>query len=234
MKKKFLASVRNLMLAKARLLNVISIAERMDDDKDNENQDYAEHSSIIAHACTSGLDNCNGQWPHETGIVDFLAKEYKEIDYGDLMDDSTKKGYEEFYLDQIKAIKNEFKDEDSWEYYGYVDSVVKDMAKLLLVDGDITNFEKELYIKIAEGLGVKEAHYSLHLTRSAENSKESILETLHVIPDLSKKQIEYIDSEYENLKELHDMSEEDIRDNLPGISKSVARAIKKKLNEAFK
>ena len=232
--KSFFASVRNLMIAKARLLNVISIAERVGDDKGGE-QDHAEHLKIICENCTYGLDSDMGVWPLELKIEAFLIKEFKKLDFEEIFwAPSSGKSYEEFYLDEIKAIKNEFKDENSTEYFGYKDSVLRGMAQLLVVDGEVTNFEREVYIKIAKGLGFSEVYAETSLTVRLDSSKQSILETLKIIPDLSKKQIDYIDSEYKDLKELHDMSEEDIRDNLPGITKAVARAIKKKLDDAFK
>ena len=170
--------------------------------------------------------------------LDFYQKKYKEIYEAKI--EGEVDGINEYFLVQIDAIKKEFNDSknDKEEYVIISNLIVRCMAELLHVDSVISSAEKEAYDYIAKNLGVKniEAESMLRVTenRSKEANREAILKTFEMIPNLTKKQIAYIESEYYDLKKLHDMSEEDIRGNLPGISKATARAIKKKLNEAFK
>lgn len=248
-KKKHLTSVENIMFAKFRLLALITLVERIGTDRNIGDLDVEKHSKILATTCVFIHYQEFIDYPYEAlakkyDSMDFIEKfgeNYKEFD---LNDDANNK---KFILDQINIIKKEFVigaddlapfDElnkgNKAEYHTIRNDIVSAMGRLLLVDNDISEKERVYYYYIAKNLGASDGWIEGTLFANKSLNKKSILESFEVIPDLTKKQILYIDSEYEDLKELHNMSEEDIRDNLPGISKSVARAIKKKLNEAFK
>ena len=249
-KKKHLTSVENIMFAKFRLLALITLVERIGTDRNTTGaMDVEKHSEILATSCVDIHYELFIDYPYEAlakkyDSMDFIEKfgeNYKEFD---LNDDANNK---KFILDQINIIKKEFvigADElapfdelnkgNKAEYHTIRNNIVTDMCKLLLVDNDISEKERVYYNYIAKNLGASDGWTEGMLLALKSQNKKSILESFEVIPDLTKKQILYIDSEYEDLKELHNMSEEDIRDNLPGITKAIARAIKKKLNEAFK
>ena len=244
MKKNHLTSIENIMFAGFRLLFFVSMTERLDlydketpDLKNTDDKDWSKHHEMISYALTHSLSSETKAF---FGVeLDFLKKKHKMVAtklQTDIQTNEELEGINEYFLVQIDAIKKEFKDskDDKKEYVIIRNWIIMYMARLLLVDGEISSAEKEAYNYIAKNLGVDDSEAESWLQASTSLNKEAILKTFEMIPDLTKKQIEYIDSEYEDLKELHDMSEEDIRDNLPAVSKAVARAIKKKLISAYK
>ena len=88
-KKKHLASARNIMIRKSRLLHLASVAERAGSDKDADGQDQGEHYGIIIPACTTDLNTNTPCFDH---LDEFLLEEYKNADF------SERKSPQNFFL----------------------------------------------------------------------------------------------------------------------------------------
>jgi len=104
---------------------------------------------------------------------------------------------------------------------------------LLGNDNELDDKEIAYYNFVANKLGISDSRAEEKLSGMADIIREEELEVLNKIPTLSGKVIEYIIDEYPSFKELAKMSPEEMKDNIPGVTKPAANALLKQLSRLY-
>ena len=114
------------------------------------------------------------------------------------------------------------------------EQVIRFLAALIGSDFEFLDSEVKYFHLVKRHLDVSDEAANTILSERFLHNRKSQLDSFKVIPLLTQKVIDYIDNEFEDLQELRKMSPDELRNNIPGVSKPVANAILRKLNAFYK
>jgi len=108
--------------------------------------------------------------------------------------------------------------------------LLRELALLIGIDFEFSKIEVEYFHFVRKKLDIRKDKADDILRAEFLNNKRLMLDSFEIIPTVSKKIINYIDSEFDDLQSVAKMDVEKFREHIPGLSKPSALAIQRKVN----
>ncbi len=116
------------------------------------------------------------------------------------------------------------------ESYKYKELLITYLALIIGNDYEFADNEIEYFHIVRKKLKIRKDKADEILRSIFLDRKKEMLEALELIPTVTRKMVDYIDSEFDDLQSLTKMNVEEFREYVPGLSKSSAMAIQRKVN----